>query len=74
MKPIKAHYLYNSYETVCGIDTRTYKHRLILTNIIEDVACGRCKKIMLVFKSDSANRPRKNIAKRVYTKNNENHV
>lgn len=68
----KTHWVYSGFETMCGKDFTNNPHRL--KDKIEDVTCGTCKKIMLVFKSDSFNRPRKKVAKRVYTENNENYV
>ena len=57
----KTHFRYLKFETMCGIlfHDRPEKFK----EKIGDVTCGICKKIVTVYKSDSHNRPKKNIAK-----------
>lgn len=66
----KTHYRYSDHESMCGLDFTDNKNRII--DSIENVTCGTCKRIVTVHKSDSYNRPKKNIAKCV--DNNKNNV
>lgn len=68
MVPKKFHFPYSELETVCGIDLA--KTKVLLTDKKEEITCGRCYKIVLIFRSDSHNRPKKNIAKKPLSTSN----
>lgn len=70
---IKTHYPYLDHHTSCGLDVSDKMH--VLRSNIEEVNCGRCLKIEVVYKSDYCNRTiNKYIAKPNQTNNNNTHV
>lgn len=60
MNYLKKHYKFDDFETVCGKELKDKEHIIkVCRENIDDVTCGSCKKIMLVFKTDHYNRPKK---------------
>jgi len=64
MNFLKTHYKFDDFETVCGKELKDKEHiQKVCRDNMDDVTCGSCKKIMLVYKTDHYNRPKK---KRVF--------
>ena len=60
MTYLKTHKQFDELTTVCGKDLASKAHAAkVCRDNMNDVTCGTCKKIMLVFKTDHYNRPRR---------------
>lgn len=64
MAYLKTHMQYSEHETLCGKALASQAHAAKTCRVsINDVTCGACLKLSLVYKTDHSNRPKKRRGK-----------